>query len=202
MAKGLTGRQQQILNFIVSEVDIKGYPPSVREIGAAIGLSSSSTVHSHLAALERKGFIRRDPSKPRALLVTERSRPTADDRSVEVPLIGRVAAGQPILAEENVEDKLAWPVGIGSEPTFALRVSGDSMVDDGIFDGDIVMVRQQPTAETGETVVAMIEGEATVKRLNWEHGQVRLDPANPTYAPIYPDDLAVLGKVVGLIRQL
>ncbi len=202
MAKGLTGRQQQILDYIVSEVDAKGYPPSVREIGAAIGLSSSSTVHSHLAALERKGFIKRDPSKPRALLVTKRSRPTVDDRSVEVPLIGRVAAGQPILAEENVEDKLAWPAGIGSEPTFALRVSGDSMVDDGILDGDIVMVRRQPTAETGETVVAMIEGEATVKRLNREHGQIRLDPANPSYAPIYSDDVAVLGKVVGLIRQL
>ncbi len=202
MAEGLTGRQQQILDFIVSEVEEKGYPPSVREIGAAIGLSSSSTVHSHLAALERKGFIKRDPSKPRALLLAERQRPVSDDHTVNVPLLGQVAAGQPILAEQNVEDRLAWPAGIGSKPTFALRVRGDSMIEDGILDGDIVMVRQQQTADSGETVVAMIDGEATVKRLQRENGHIRLDPANPAYSPIIADDVTVLGKVVGLLRQL
>ncbi len=202
MAEGLTGRQQQILDFIVSEVDMKGYPPSVREIGAAIGLSSSSTVHSHLSALERKGHIKRDPSKPRALLLAERQRPSSNDQSVNVPLLGQVAAGQPILAEENIEDRLSWPAGIGSEPTFALRVKGDSMIDDGIFDGDIVMVRRQQTADSGETVVAMIDGEATVKRLRRENGHIQLDPANAAYAPIVADDIAVLGKVVGLLRQL
>jgi repressor LexA len=200
MTKALTQRQRQILDFIASEVEFKGYPPSVREIGSAIGLSSSSTVHSHLAALERKGLIKRDPSKPRALLLADRARP-ADAKTVGVPLVGHVAAGQPILAEENIENTLAWPAGIGSAPTFALRVKGDSMIENGIFDGDIVMVRHQDTAENGETVVAMIDGEATVKRLNREQGRVRLDPANIAYKPIYSDDVTILGKVVGLLRQ-
>lgn len=201
MTKGVTKRQQQVLDFIISEVELKGYPPSVREIGSAIGLSSSSTVHSHLAALQRKGFVKRDPSKPRALLLAERPR-RSDQSCISVPLVGHVAAGQPILAEENVEDNLAWPIGIGSTPTFALRIKGDSMIDDGIFDGDIVMVRRQETAENGETVVAMIDGEATVKRLQRENGRVRLDPANPAYQPIYASELTILGKVVGLLRRL
>lgn len=200
MAKGLTQRQQQILDFIVSEVEAKGYPPSVREIGAAVGLSSSSTVHSHLAGLERKGLIKRDPSKPRALLLADRPQ-RADKSAIRVPLVGHVAAGRPILAEENIEDTLAWPAGIGSRPEFALRVKGDSMVDDGIFDGDIVMVRRQQTADNGETVVAMIEDEATVKRFHKENGRVRLDPANSAYAPIFSTDVTILGKVVGLLRR-
>ncbi len=201
MTKGVTQRQQQVLDFILSEVQAKGYPPSVREIGSAIGLSSSSTVHSHLAALERKGFIKRDPSKPRALLLKDRPRP-AEERAVDVPLVGQVAAGLPILAESNVEETLAWPMGIGSIPTFALRVRGNSMIDDGILDGDIVMVRRQETADNGETVVAMIDGEATVKRFSREGDRVRLDPANSSYEPIFSSEVSVLGKVVGLLRQL
>ncbi len=201
MAKSLTQRQQQILDFIASEVALKGYPPSVREIGAAVGLSSSSTVHSHLSALERKGHIKRDPSKPRALLLADRQ-PAAPLAAVSVPLVGQVAAGQPILAEENIEDHFAWPQGVGSEPTFALKVRGDSMVDVGIFDGDFVMVRQQNTAQNGEIVVAMIEGEATVKRFFLETGGVRLEPENSAYDAIHSAEAVVLGKVVGLMRSM
>lgn len=198
--KGLTRRQKEILDYISDQVEAKGYPPSVREIGAAVGLSSSSTVHSHLAALERKGLIKRDPSKPRALLLTGRAR-QKQGRSVAVPLLGQVAAGRPILAEENIEDTLSWPQGIGTNPTFALRVRGDSMIDDGIYDGDIVMVRRQESAENGETVVAMIDNEATVKRFYREKNRLRLDPANPSYEPIFTREASILGKVVGLIRR-
>ena len=199
MAKGLTRRQQQILDFIVAEVGAKGYPPSVREIGTAVGLSSSSTVHSHLGALEKKGLVKRDPSKPRALLLADRPKP-ADD-TVAVPLVGQVAAGQPILAVENIEDHIVWPRDRGTVPTFALRVRGDSMIDDGIFDGDVVMVRSQQTADNGEIVVALIDDEATVKRFYLEPGRVRLEPANRAYSPIYSSEAAILGKVVGLIRR-
>lgn len=199
MAKGLTRRQQQILDFIVAEVGAKGYPPSVREIGSAVGLSSSSTVHSHLGALEKKGLIKRDPSKPRALLLADRPKP--DNNIVSIPLVGQVAAGQPILAVENIEDHITWPRDRGTVPTFALTVRGDSMIDDGIFDGDVVMVRSQQTADTGEIVVALIDDEATVKRFYLEPGRVRLEPANRAYSPIYSSEAAILGKVVGLIRR-
>lgn len=199
MAKGLTRRQQQILDFITSEVRAKGYPPSVREIGAAVGLSSSSTVHSHLGALEKKGLIKRDPSKPRALLLSDRHKRANNDFSV--PLVGQVAAGQPILATENIEDHISWPRGLGTAPTFALKVKGESMIDDGIFDGDIVMVRGQQTADNGDTVVALIDDEATVKRFYLEPGRVRLEPANRAYSPIFSSEAAILGKVIGLMRQ-
>jgi repressor LexA len=200
MLKGLTRRQQQILDYIEAQVEAKGYPPSVREIGSAIGLSSSSTVHSHLTALERKGLVKRDPTKPRALLLANRRPPRAAG-AVTVPLIGRVAAGSPVLAVENVEDEVVWPEGLTAEPSFALRVKGDSMIDDGIHDGDIVLVRQQASADNGDTVVALIEDEATVKRFYKESGRARLEPANRAYQPIYSSELSIVGKVVGLIRR-
>lgn len=200
MSKSLTKRQKQILDFVSAEVRKKGYPPSVREIGSAVGLSSSSTVHSHLAALEKKGLVKRDPSKPRALLLSNRERP-GSDRSIAVPLLGQVAAGRPILADENIEDNLAWPKEFSSAPSFALRVKGDSMTGDGIFDGDIAMVRRQETAENGDLVVALINDEATVKRFFKEPQRVRLEPSNPSYEPIYGRDVAILGRVVGLLRR-
>ncbi len=199
MAKGVTRRQQQVLDFIAAEIRAKGYPPSVREIGAAVGLSSSSTVHSHLAALERKGLVKRDPSKPRALLLAGRPRPA--DKAFDIPLVGQVAAGQPILASQNIEDHIGWPKTLTPEPTFALRVKGDSMIEDGIFEGDIVMVRQQPTADNGDTVVALIGDEATVKRFYLEPSRIRLEPANRAYEPVYTSEAAIVGKVVGLLRR-
>ena len=206
--RALTSRQRQILDFIRAEIHRRGFPPSVREIGEAVGLSSSSTVHSHLAALEAKGLIRRDPSKPRALEVldyrdTERA---VDYESVQaVPLVGQVAAGSPILASENIEATLPLPASFAGEHTFVLRVKGESMIEAGILDGDYVVVRQQPTATNGEIVVAMLNEEATVKRFYRESGRVRLQPENRTMEPIYADehaDFAILGKVVALFRRL
>lgn len=201
----LTRRQEQILDFIRSEIHRKGYPPSVREIGEAVGLSSSSTVHAHLAALERHGYIRRDPTKPRALEVldfrdTERG---VDPRSVTaVPLVGAVAAGQPILAAENIEATLPLPAEFAGESTFVLRVRGDSMVEAGILDGDYVVVRQQQTADNGDIVVALVEDEATVKRFYRESDRIRLQPENSAMEPIYVRDARILGKVVALFRRL
>lgn len=197
MQQNLSRRQQQILNFITSEVTDKGYPPSVREIGAAVGLSSSSTVHSHLAAIERKGFIRRDPSKPRALelLNVRRSRATT------VPLVGQVAAGTPILAAENVEELVSLPADFADERCFLLRVKGDSMTGAGILDGDLAIVSEQPTANQGDIVVALIDEEATIKRFYRDNGRIRLQPENPGYEPMYVRDVRVVGKVVGLLRQ-
>ncbi len=202
----LTKRQRQILDFIRAEIHRCGYPPSVREIGEAIGLSSSSTVHSHLAALEAKGFVRRDPSKPRALEVldyrdTERA---VDYGSVQaVPLVGSVAAGLPILAAENIESTVSLPAELGgAESTFILRVKGESMIEAGILDGDFVVVRQQPTAVNGEIVVAMIDEEATVKRYFLEADRVRLQPENSSMEPMYSRDVTILGKVVALFRRL
>ncbi len=201
MSKNLTQRQQQIYDFLVKEVKSKGYPPSVREIGAEIGLSSSSTVHSHLTALERKGFIKRDPTKPRALLLSNLARETTDD-SLSIPLIGEVAAGQPLLATENIVDHIGWGKNLGSTPSFALAVKGESMINDGILDGDIVMVRSQKTAENGEIVVALLENDATVKRFYLEKDRIRLEPANPAFSPIYSSDATIIGKVVGLLRRI
>lgn len=206
--RDLTTRQQQILDFIRAEIHRRGFPPSVREIGEAVGLSSSSTVHSHLAALETKGLIRRDPSKPRALEVldyrdTERG---VDYESVQaVPLVGSVAAGQPILASENIEMTLPLPSSFAGEETFILRVKGDSMIEAGILNGDFVVVRQQSTASNGEIVVAMINDEATVKRFFREGARIRLQPENSAMDPIYADehvDFAILGKVVALFRRV
>lgn len=201
----MTSRQSEILDYIRAEIHRKGYPPSVREIGEAVGLSSSSTVHSHLAALEAKGLIRRDPSKPRALEVLDFR---DNERGVDigqvraVPLVGSVAAGQPILAAENIEQTMALPAEIADEQTFLLRVRGDSMIEAGIFDGDFVVVRQQPTADNGDIVVAMIEEEATVKTFYRESDRIRLQPQNSALDPIYARDVTVLGKVVALFRRL
>ena len=201
----LTKRQQQILDFIRAEIHRCGYPPSVREIGEAVGLSSSSTVHSHLAALEAKGFLRRDPSKPRALEVldyreTERGIDYGSVRAV--PVVGSVAAGQPILASENIEQTLSMPTEIVGDSTFILRVRGESMIEAGIMDGDFVVVRQQPTADNGQIVVAMIDDEATVKTFYREADRVRLQPENSRMEPIYARDVTILGKVVALFRRL
>jgi repressor LexA len=201
----LTRRQQQILDFIRSYLNRHGYPPSVREIGADVGLSSSSTVHSHLAALETKGFIRRDPTKPRALEVFDYR---DSDRGIDygqvraIPLVGQVAAGAPILAAENIEATIPLPAELADEDTFLLRVKGDSMVDAGILDGDYVVVHQQRTATNGDVVVAMLEDEATVKRFFKEPDRVRLQPENASMEPIYATDVTILGRVQGLFRRM
>ncbi len=190
--------QQKILDFIKQEIESRGYPPSVREICAATGLKSTSTVHVHLNHLEEQGLIRRDPTKPRALEITDGSRA----RGRSIPLVGRVTAGLPILAIENIEDYLVLPQSlVGRDEMFCLRVQGESMIDAGIYDGDILVVRQQNTAENGEIVVAMIDDEATVKRIFYERDGVRLQPENPTMAPIYAPEVTVLGKVTDLLRH-
>lgn len=207
----LTKRQQQILDFVRAEVHRCGYPPSVREIGDAVGLSSSSTVHSHLAAIEAKGYIRRDPTKPRALEVLDfRDTDSAIDygRVHAVPIVGQVAAGQPILASENIEGTLSLPAEYAGEHTFILKVRGDSMIEAGILNGDHVVVRQQETASNGDIVVAVIademsgEPQATVKTFYREADRIRLQPENSAMDPIYARDVTVLGKVVALFRHL
>lgn len=204
----LTTRQREILDFIRAEIHRRGFPPSVREIGEAVGLSSSSTVHSHLAALEAKGLIRRDPSKPRALEVLDyrdTERGIDYDRVQAVPLVGQVAAGSPILAAENIEATMPLPSSFAGEGTFVLRVKGDSMIEAGILDADYVVVRQQSTATNGDIVVAMIDEGATVKRFFREDGRIRLQPENRALDPIYLDqtsDVSILGKVVALFRHI
>jgi repressor LexA len=206
----LTGRQQQIWDFLVEYVDSHGYPPTVREIGEAVGLASPSTVHAHLANLERAGLLRRDPTKPRALeLVGHRAAAATEPADVHrLPLVGQIAAGGPLLAEENVEDYVAVPEPLarGGEE-FLLRVKGDSMVNAGILDGDIVVVRRQQTAQNGDIVVALAgqdeaADEATVKRFFREDGRVRLQPENDALEPIYAQHVQVLGKVTGVFRML
>jgi repressor LexA len=201
----LTERQQQILDYIRQTIDSKGYPPSVREIGEAIGLSSSSTVHGHLDKLAKLGLMRRDPTKPRAIELLGERMNRNRTRTMTIPVIGRVTAGQPILAQEHVEDHFPLPVDFvraDEKELFFLKVQGDSMVDAGILDGDWVLVRQQETAQNGEIVVALIEDEATVKRFYKEHGQIRLQPENRFMDPIIVPDAKVLGKVVGVIRRM
>lgn len=199
----LTSRQREILSYIKREVLTKGYPPSVREIGQAVGLSSSSTVHGHLGKLEEKGYIRRDPTKPRAIeLINDRDVVRKD--IVNVPIVGRVTAGEPILAVENIEDFFPMPRDFANyeEEVFMLRVRGDSMINAGILDGDFVVVRQQAHAENGEIVVALIEDEATVKRFYKEADHIRLQPENPHLEPIIVSDVHILGKVVGVFRKV
>ncbi len=196
----LTPRQEKIFKFIKDEVRSKGYPPSVREIGEAVGLRSSSTVHAHLEKLEKKGYIRRDPTKPRAIEVLDES--VQDAYMVSLPVLGRVTAGQPILAQQNIEEFIDVPsqfVKPGASQ-FVLRVKGDSMVNAGILDGDLVLVRQQNQAENGEIIVALLEDEATVKRFFREDDTIRLQPENPAYAPIESPDVVVLGKVMAVFR--
>lgn len=197
----LSDRQRQILDFIRSRVRERGYPPSVREIGQAVGLSSSSTVHGHLARLEAHGYIRRDPTKPRAIELLEKP---ATPRSWvrHVPVVGRVAAGKPILAVEDVQDTFPLPYDwLHEDDAFLLDVQGESMIEAGILPGDRLVVRRQQTAENGDIVVALLEDEATVKRFFRESGRVRLQPENRTMEPIYARDLQILGKVVGLVRR-
>jgi repressor LexA len=207
----LTGRQQEIWDFLVGYVDRHGYPPTVREIGEAVGLASPSTVHAHLANLERAGLLRRDPTKPRALELVGRTRPAADaavephPQVATLPLVGQIAAGAPLLAEENVEDRVAVPERLHAD--FLLRVQGESMVNAGILDGDLVIVRRQPDARNGEIVVALVgddeaADEATVKRFFREDGRVRLQPENDALEPIYARHVQILGKVVGVFREL
>jgi repressor LexA len=199
--KPATERQQRILDVIRAFTADKGYPPSVREIGELVGLSSSSTIHAHLKALERRGLISRDPTKPRALRAGVS--PAAHD-AVVLPVLGRVAAGVPITAQEDIEGEFLLPSGFvpRASNAFMLRVQGDSMVDAAIVDGDLIMVRPQPSAENGEIVVAMIDGEATVKRFFREAGRIRLQPENRTMAPIYASDVEIVGRVEAVVRRL
>jgi len=199
----LTDRQREILDYIKREIREKGYPPSVREIGEAIGLSSSSTVHGHLERLESKGLIRRDPTKPRAIEVLEEDRFAPAKRVINIPLVGRVTAGQPVLAVENIEDTIPLPWDfVRDENTFLLTVKGDSMIEAGILDGDLVLVRRQPTASNGDIVVALLEDEATIKRFHREKNYIRLQPENRHMAPIIARDVVILGKVIGLYRHM
>ncbi len=200
MPDGLTPRQVQILDCIKRSVQEKGYPPSVREIGRAVGLNSTSTVHGHLDKIEQKGFIKRDPTKPRTIEILGYGR--ASKRLVDIPLIGRVRAGEPVLAVENIEDTFPLPVDlIEHDDVFLLHVTGDSMSGAGILDGDSVLVRPQDTADNGDIVVALLGDEATVKRFYRENDHIRLQPENPLLQPIIARDVRIVGKVVGLFRK-
>ena len=203
----LTGRQQEIWGFLVDYVDRHGYPPTVREIGEAVGLASPSTVHAHLANLERAGLLKRDPTKPRALELTGREKPAeaAVARLPKLPLLGQIAAGGPLLAEQNVEDEIAVPETLRGD--FVLRVKGESMIDAGILDGDLVIVQRAQDARNGEIVVALAgddesTDEAIVKTFYREDGRVRLQPENDALEPIYADHVQILGKVTGVFRSL
>jgi repressor LexA len=212
----LSKRQQEIYDFVVSYAAKHGYPPTVREIGEEVGLASPSTVHAHLANLERAGMLRRDPTKPRALEVVGRERASGQRPAAHavgpdprrLPLVGEIAAGGPLLAEENIEDYLAVPEPLtagGDE--FLLRVKGESMIDAGILDGDYVVVQKQQTARDGDIVVALAgedeaADEATVKRFFRENGRIRLQPENETLDPLYPTHVQILGKVIGVFRRV
>jgi repressor LexA len=207
----LTARQQEIWQFLVEYVDGHGYPPTVREIGEAVGLASPSTVHAHLANLERAGLLRRDPTKPRALQLVGHRRVEAPrapaPEPVRLPLVGQIAAGGPLLAEENVEDEIAVPEPLFGSADFLLRVQGESMIQAGILDGDVLVVRRQQDATNGDVVVALVgddesADEATVKTFYREAGRVRLQPENDALEPIYADHVQILGKVVGVCRSL
>jgi repressor LexA len=205
----LTGRQQEIWDYVVEYVDDHGYPPTVREIGEAVGLASPSTVHAHLANLERAGLLKRDPTKPRALeLVGRKAAPEGEVVALpRLPLVGQVAAGGPLLAEDNVEEEIAVPESLGRGADFLLRVKGESMIEAGILDGDIVVVRRQDTARNGDIVVALAgddetADEATVKTFYRETDRIRLQPENASMEPIYARHVQVLGKVVGVFRTL
>jgi len=208
----LTDRQQEIWNYLVEYVDRHGYPPTVREIGERVGLASPSTVHAHLANLERAGLLRRDPAKPRALALIGRERPQAQRASraselnaISLPLVGQIAAGGPLLAEEHIEEHLAMPASTKGD--FLLRVKGESMIDVGILDGDLVIVQRAQDARNGEIVVALVgddesADEATVKTFYRESGRVRLQPENAALQPIYANHVQILGRVVGVFREL
>jgi repressor LexA len=206
----LTTRQQEIWQFLAEYVDEHGYPPTVREIGDAVGLASPSTVHAHLANLERAGLLRRDPTKPRAIELVGRRRADAPTPEVAplVPLLGRIAAGGPLLAEQEIEERIAVPEPLGRNADFLLRVKGESMIEAGILDGDIVVVHRQPDARGGDIVVALVgddesADEATVKTFHRESdGRIRLQPENSSLEPLYPEHVEILGKVTGVFRSL
>jgi repressor LexA len=197
----LTKRQQEIFDFIKHYSGQHGYPPTVRDIGKAIGLTSSSTVHAHLANLEKLGVLRRDPTKPRAMEILDKAKKAILPRGL--PLVGRVAAGQPLLAEENIEDYVEIPqIAGGDEGEYVLKVQGDSMKNAGILEGDYVVVHTTETAENGEIVVALLDDEATVKRFYKEADHIRLQPENEALEPILTRDVQVLGRVVGVFRRV
>ena len=197
----LSAKQRQILEYMKAEVREKGYPPSVREICDAVGLKSTSTVHGHLSRLEKKGLIRRDPTKPRAIEILDESFNMIRREMVNVPIIGTVAAGQPILAEQNIEGYFPIPTEyMPNKQSFMLKVKGESMINAGIFDGDKVLVKQQATAENGDIVVALVDDSATVKTYYKENGHYRLQPENDSMDPIIVDKCEILGKVFGVFR--
>lgn len=209
----LTGRQRDILAFLKEQIALNGYPPSVREICEAIGLSSTSTVHSHLNTLEAKGFIRREANGARTITLVEGADDPASSAGLlendpyantqVLPLVGRVAAGEPILAEQNIEETLVLPTSlVGDAGSFLLEVHGESMIEAGILDGDYVVVKEQQDAVNGDIVVALLDDSATVKTFYRDSGRIRLQPQNPTMDPIYPDQVTILGKVVALLRTL
>ena len=205
MYEELTQKQIEILLYIKSEVQRQGYPPSVRDICKGVDLKSTSTVHSHLEKLESKGYIRKDPTKPRAIEILDKN----DDfllvskKTVDVPIVGRVTAGAPILAVENIEDTYPIPVEFVKDyDVFMLKVQGESMIDAGILDGDLVLVKEQKFALNGDIVVALLGEEATVKRFFKEKDKVRLQPENQFMEPIYSTDVSILGKVIGLFRRM
>lgn len=204
MYEDLSEKQLRILKFIQSELKAKGYPPSVREICKAVQLKSTSTVHGHLSRLEKKGYIKRDPTKPRAIEILDNMTYIHTQKEIiEVPVVGKVTAGQPLLAVENIEDTFPLPMDfIGNDKTFILNVKGESMIDAGIMDGDQVIVNSQRHAVNGEIVVALIDDEATVKRFYKEDDFIRLQPENKLMDPIIVKDVYILGKVIGLFRKI
>ena len=198
----LSVKQQLVLDFLKKEIKKNGYPPTVREICDSVGLSSTSTVHSHLESLERKGYIRRARAKNRSTEILEENFYNNGKELVNVPILGDVAAGVPILAEENIEDTFPIPLDhVKNDTCFMLHVKGDSMIDEGIFDGDLVLVRQQQTATNGDIVIALLDDSATVKTFYREGGNIRLQPANKAFSPMIMKDCEILGKVIGLYRR-
>lgn len=199
----ISGKQKEILEYIKDEILKRGYPPAVREICEAVNLKSTSSVHSHLETLEKNGYIRRDPTKPRAIEIVDDSFQMVRNEMTSIPIIGRVAAGQPILAEENIEGFFPMPVDmVPNAETFVLNVKGDSMVNVGIYNGDRIFVEKCSTARNGDTVVALIDDSATVKTYYKENGCYRLQPENDSMEPIITDQLEILGKVFGVFRLL
>ena len=197
----ISKKQEEILNYITNEILERGFPPAVREICQAVGLKSTSSVHSHLESLERNGYIRRDPTKPRAIEILDESFNMIRREMVNVPIIGTVAAGQPILAEQNIEGYFPIPTEyMPNKQSFMLKVKGESMINAGIFDGDKVLVKQQATAENGDIVVALVDDSATVKTYYKENGHYRLQPENDSMDPIIVDKCEILGKVFGVFR--
>lgn len=196
-------KQKEILEYLKSEIKSKGYPPSVREICKAVGLRSTSTVHGHLSRLEQRGLIRRDPTKPRAIEILDTGGTPNSGELVHVPIIGKVTAGVPILAVENIEDYFPLPISyVNNDEVYMLKVQGQSMIDAGICDGDLIIVNKQPNANNGDIVVALLDDSVTVKRFFKEKKFVRLQPENPSMSPIYVKDIKILGKVKGLFRTL